>query len=274
MNASKITALHRMVPLWFAPCVCLSLILGSPAKAEPTPHASSVSVAIVSASSPSITTPELSAPVRETVHVVLTRGHQRLELDLPLDGKVSRATADAIARMMRCPVSGRTRRIAAGTLALLADVAVRFPGHEIEVVSAVRDEPERTRAGIKHSRHWDGHAIDLVVRGAKLSEVRDAMWKNHRNIGVGWYPEGRFIHIDYRPGAHDTAWTQPRRNADNHYNPRWARVARDPALASAVGRAKLRRLVERSPVLSIMVTSIAEAMGYRVASVVRAPRNS
>ena len=123
--------------------------------------------------------------------------------------------------------SGRTRRIPAGTLALLADVAVRYPGHEIEVISAVRSEPDRSRAGIPHSRHWDGRAIDLQVRGAKLSEVRDVMWKTHRHLGLGWYPEAGFIHLDYRPDMGDTAWTQPRPNTNNIYNPRWSRVTRD-----------------------------------------------
>ena len=253
-----------------------SLLLLFPRKAEPTPHTSAASVAVVSApplSSAPVEAPA-PAPAPATVHVVLTRGPQRLELDLPRDGKVSKDTADAIARIMRCRISGRTRRIAPGTLALLADVAARFPGHEIEVVSAVRDEPDRTREGIKHSKHFSGHAIDLMVRGVNLSEVRDVMWKNHRDIGVGWYPASGFIHIDYRPDVHDTAWTQSRPNADNQYNPRWARIARDATAEAAVARARMRRLFDAAPTLSTLVTSIAEAMGYSTASIVRDPRNS
>lgn len=276
MKASNLRAPHRKL-LWLAPCVCLPLLLLFPTKAEPTPHRSAVSTAAVSApQAPSITAPELSAPPPgpATVHVVLTRGRKRLEVELPVDGKVSPETADAIARMMRCRISGRTRRIATGTLALLADVAARFPGREIEVVSAVRDEPERTRDGIKHSKHWSGHAIDIKVRGAKLSEVRDAMWKNHRDIGVGWYPEGGYIHLDYRPDVHDTAWTQQRRNADNQYNPRWARAVRDPNVDAAVLRAKMRRALRNNPTLSTLVTSLAAALGYNTASIVRDPRNS
>ena len=216
------------------PYGCLPLLLLFPATAEPTPHASApagvaavsvAAVAAVAAQEPALEVPA-PEPAPATVRVVLVRGPKRLELDLPFDGKVSPTTADEIARLMRCPTSGRTRRIASGTLALLADVAARYPGHEIEVVSAVRDEPERRRGRLKHSKHWSGHAIDIVVRGAELTEVRDAMWKNHRHIGVGWYPASGFIHLDYRPDLHDTAWTQRRPNADNQYNPRWARVAR------------------------------------------------
>ncbi len=235
MKATDVRAPSRTC-LWLVPCVCLPMLLLYPSTAEPTPHSAAVYSVAVSAATPSREPLEAPAPVAAPapapedgpVHVALTRGRKRLELDLPRDGRVAPETARAIARLMRCRVSGRTHRIARGTLALLADVAARYPGHEIEVISAVRADVERARAGIKHSRHWDGHAIDLVVRGVDLTEVRDVMWKNHHHIGVGWYPSSRFIHLDYRPDVNDTAWTQPRRNADNNYHPRWARLARDP----------------------------------------------
>ncbi|MBL9019552.1 MAG: DUF882 domain-containing protein [Myxococcales bacterium] len=209
------------------PCVCLCLLMLFPATAEPTPHA--LTINIFAASAPSIEVLAIPAePVAPpTVHVVLFRGAQRLEIDLPLDGRVSAELADAIARIMADPKTGRTRRIHRGTLALLADVAARYPGHEIEIISAVRSEPDRTRQGVPHSRHWDGRAIDLRVHGAKLADVRDAMWKGHRHIGVGWYPGAGFIHLDYRPDVGDIAWTQPRPNANNIYHPRWSRVSRD-----------------------------------------------
>jgi uncharacterized protein YcbK (DUF882 family) len=233
MYASNANAPHR-VPRWIAPCVCLLLLGASRANPEPSHAAPPVRVAVavepppvVASEPPPVVAPEPPAPPT-TAHTVLTRGRDRLELELPFDGNVSPADADAIARLMRDPFSGRTRKIATGTLALLADLSARFPDHEIEIVSAVRAEPDRTRDGIKHSKHWDGHAIDLRVIGVKLADVRDAMWKNHHDIGVGWYPEEEFIHIDYRPDVHDTSWTQPHYNADYIYNPRWSRVARDP----------------------------------------------
>lgn len=210
------------------PGVCLCLLFLFPGTAEPTPRALTINIFAFSAPSSDVLA-VVAEPVQvpQTVHTVLTRGAQRLEIDLAIDGRVSPETADAIARIMQDPQSGRTRRIAAGTLAMLADVAARYPGHEIEVISAVRSEPDRARTGTPHSRHWDGRAIDLQVRGAKLSEVRDAMWKSHRHIGLGWYPEAGFIHLDYRPDLGDTAWTQPRPNTNNIYNPRWSQVSRD-----------------------------------------------
>ncbi|MBV8756700.1 MAG: DUF882 domain-containing protein [Deltaproteobacteria bacterium] len=232
MNTSNDKARHR-VPRWVAPCVCLLLLGSSRANPEPVRQAPPVRIAAI-AEPPPIAAPEPTPPLAPTTaHAVLVRGRDRLELDLPLDGQLSKDDADAVAKLMRDPFSGRMRRIATGTLVLLADLAARFPDHDIEIVSAVRAEPERTRDGVKHSKHWDGHAIDLRVVGVKLAEVRDAMWANHHDIGVGWYPAEEFIHIDYRPDVHDTAWTQPKYNADYIYNPHWSRAARDPDMQPA-----------------------------------------
>jgi uncharacterized protein YcbK (DUF882 family) len=211
-----------MNPISLATSVCLAMAFVSPAKAHAAPPLPAVSVAIVAP--PAAVAMTSSTSEAPTVHVVLNRGRQRLELDLPRDGKVTPDVADAIAEIMADPNSGRRRRIATGTLVLLADVVARFPGHEIDIISAVRSEPERKRDGIKHSKHWSGHAIDLAVRDVKLTTVRDTMWMHHHDIGVGYYPDSGFVHIDYRPDIHDTAWTQPRRNADYVYNPRWSRA--------------------------------------------------
>ena len=150
--------------------VCLPVLLAFPNSASPTARQQQPEAVTTQPK----TTVALPVAAPTTTHVVLTRGPHRLELDLPLDGNVDATTADAIALIMRDPNSGRTRRIATGTLALLADVAVRFPGHDIQIVSAVRAEPDRSKAGIKHSKHWSGHAIDLIVEGVKLPEVRKA----------------------------------------------------------------------------------------------------
>jgi len=209
-----------ILPVGAASGVVLSflVLLQQTTAASQPPAAPVLAPAVIAAPAKVAPAPE---PPR-AAHVVLVRGRQRLEVDLPFDGRVTDEVADDLARLMRCPESGRTRRIAVGTLALLADLAARFPGHEIEVVSAVRAEPERSRAGVKHSKHWDGHAIDLRVRGAKLTAVRDTMWKSHHGIGLGWYPTLGFLHLDYRPEQHDTAWTAPREGAPYVYHPGWS----------------------------------------------------
>ncbi|HEU4614117.1 MAG TPA: hypothetical protein VFS15_18610, partial [Kofleriaceae bacterium] len=123
MTATALRTPSRLL-LGLAPCVCLPLLLLYPSTAEPTPSTAVISTAAVTMPPPSIEAFELPVPAAdpvpaqpEAVHVVLTRGHKRFELDLPMDGNLPADTAKELARFMRCRVSGRTHRIATGTLA-------------------------------------------------------------------------------------------------------------------------------------------------------------
>jgi uncharacterized protein YcbK (DUF882 family) len=101
---------------------------------------------------------------------------------------------------------------------MLADVAARYPGKTIEYVSAYRAVDPR------ESRHRQGRAFDFRIPGVPLTELRDYVWTHHTEIGVGWYPQSNFIHMDHRPGDKDYAWTQI--GATEHGNPYWATKAR------------------------------------------------
>ena len=87
----------------------------------------------------------------------------------------------------RCRRTGKHRPLDAGMLALLADIAQRWPGRIIEVISGYRAPP----FGAPHSRHFLGHAIDLRVRGVRTAKVRDYVWREHQGVGVGHYSAGR-----------------------------------------------------------------------------------
>ena len=49
--------------------------------------------------------------------------------------------------------------------------------------------------------HFAGHAIDLRVRGVRTAKVRDFVWREHHEVGVGHYAVQDFVHVDSRPGA-------------------------------------------------------------------------
>jgi hypothetical protein len=68
--------------------------------------------------------------------------------------------------------------------------------------------------------------VDFRIRGIKQTDIRDYLWRNFTEVGVGWYPSEQFVHIDTRPGDRDCAWTFY--NGDNHYHPYWAELARRP----------------------------------------------
>ncbi|MBK7075713.1 MAG: DUF882 domain-containing protein [Myxococcales bacterium] len=134
------------------------------------------------------------------------------------DGSVDDATRKQLERTFKCKRTKRQHAIDRGLLVMLADVAARYPGKTIEYVSAYRAVDPR------ESRHRQGRAFDFRIPGVPLTELRDYVWTHHSEIGVGWYPQSNFIHMDHRPGDKDYAWTQI--GATEHGNPYWATKAR------------------------------------------------
>jgi uncharacterized protein YcbK (DUF882 family) len=139
------------------------------------------------------------------------------------DGTMDEATAAEVKHLFRCRQTHRERPIARRTLAMLADLAEKYESRTIEFVSAYRVQAGESPT----SPHRDGRAIDFRIRGVKLPEIRDYLWRTYSDVGIGWYPSEQFIHMDSRPAMHDTAWTFM--SGDNHYHPYWAEVARRPA---------------------------------------------
>jgi uncharacterized protein YcbK (DUF882 family) len=157
------------------------------------------------------------------------------------EGEVTPDEAAAIEQFFRCRRSGRHMAMAPGVLAMLADVARHWPNRTIEVISGFRAPP----FGAPHSKHFRGHAIDLRVHGVRTSVLRDYVWRGNHQVGVGHYPETNFVHMDWRPGEPDTAWTATDEEGAPNYHPRWAKRARQlrrggghssPSLAAATVR--------------------------------------
>ena len=171
--------------------------------------------------------PEVAEAAVEPVEVALYDENLRVHAVVAIahDGSTDEATTAELTHLFRCRQSNREHVIAQKTLAMLADVAEHFPGKEIEFVSVYR----ATRSEGWESPHRGARAIDFRVRGADLRALRDYLWRTYTEVGIGWYPSEQFIHMDTRPGLHDTAWTFT--NGDNHYHPYWAELARHPAPA-------------------------------------------
>lgn len=148
--------------------------------------------------------------------------HQQGTIAIWRDGSTDIATKREIKQLFRCRQTHLQKMMAQKTLAMLADVAEHYPGKTIEYVSAYRVGAGESST----SPHRDGRAIDFRIRGVRLSEIRDYVWRTYSDVGVGWYPSEQFVHIDTRPGIHDTAWTFY--NGVNHYHPYWAELARRP----------------------------------------------
>jgi uncharacterized protein YcbK (DUF882 family) len=140
------------------------------------------------------------------------------------DGHTDAATTAALKHFLRCRRTQREKAIATGTLSLLVSVAQHWPGRVIDIVSGFRAPP----FGAPHSKHFAGHAIDLRVEGVRTATVRDFVWRGNHEVGVGLYTDEDFVHIDWRPGEADRAWSSRNESDELNYNPRWAWSARHP----------------------------------------------
>ena len=76
----------------------------------------------------------------------------------------------------------------------LAQIAAAFPFRPIYVVSGYR--PDASQG----SYHRRGRAIDIQIVGVP-NELPFAVCRKLRDVGCGYYPNNRFIHVDVRPFA-------------------------------------------------------------------------
>ncbi len=149
---------------------------------------------------------------------------------LERDGSADPANTELVAHVFRCRTD-REHEIAPRTLAMLADLAERY-GKPIELVSGFRVQPGESLT----SPHRDARAIDFRIRDVPLPEIRDYLFRTYTDVGVGWYPDERFIHMDTRPT--NTYWTfihDEQRIGSNDYHPFWAERSRAPAVRRRPG---------------------------------------
>ena len=168
---------------------------------------------------------EASAPV--PVSLYDENDHQKGTVAIWRDGSTDEATTAEIKKLFRCRKTHREHTMRQQTLAMLADIADRYTGKTIEYVSAYR--VARNESSTSPHRH--ASAIDFRIRGIQLREIRDYVWRTYTHVGVGWYPQGQYIHIDSRPDLNDTSWTFL--HGSNHYDPSWATLARRPEQVAA-----------------------------------------
>jgi uncharacterized protein YcbK (DUF882 family) len=79
-------------------------------------------------------------------------------------------------------------------------MADQFPGKSIQVISGFRPKNRRDKRGRKRnteSYHSLGRAMDFRVVGVSSREVYQLV-KQLPNVGVGFYPEAKFVHMDVR----------------------------------------------------------------------------
>jgi uncharacterized protein YcbK (DUF882 family) len=98
-------------------------------------------------------------------------------------------------RFLRCHYTNKTHAMNPRLVRLLYQTGRHWPGQRIEVVSGYRSP---TVAKNPHSPHMQGLACDFRVAGVKNTELRDYLRGNLKKVGVGYYPNSSFVHLDVR----------------------------------------------------------------------------
>jgi uncharacterized protein YcbK (DUF882 family) len=129
--------------------------------------------------------------------VTLVRAQTRDRLRLRLvdtGGRARRAAVRRLVPLMRENGSRRSHEPHRRLVAMLAQISDHFGGREIHVISGFR------RAGgftSEESRHTEGRAMDIRVRGVPNTALRDYCRTLDR-AGCGFYPHSSFVHVDAR----------------------------------------------------------------------------
>jgi uncharacterized protein YcbK (DUF882 family) len=137
-------------------------------------------------------------------HVHLVHGDASWEGKVLLSrgGKIAPAASKAFARLL-APEKGHGHAIDRRLIALVVKVSDHFGGRPIQVVSGFRPG----KAG-SHSKHSAGAAIDFHIPGVRDTELRDFA-RSLDQVGVGYYPNSGFVHLDVRPSSF--SWTDTSR---------------------------------------------------------------
>jgi uncharacterized protein YcbK (DUF882 family) len=105
-------------------------------------------------------------------------------------------------RFLRCHYTNVQHPMNPRLITLLYKTGRHWPGHRIEVVSGYR-HPKVAKN--PRSPHMKGLACDLRVVGVSNAQLRDYFRSTFDKVGVGYYPNSSFVHLDIRQD-HSAFW--------------------------------------------------------------------
>jgi uncharacterized protein YcbK (DUF882 family) len=131
--------------------------------------------------------------------VVLFQVNTRESLQLRLrdnQGRAIRGQQKRFNRFLRCHQTNAQHAMNPRLIKLIYETGRHWPGRRIEVVSGYRHP---TVAKNPRSPHMKGLACDFRVAGVANADLRDYLRQNFTKVGVGYYPNSSFVHLDVRP---------------------------------------------------------------------------
>jgi uncharacterized protein YcbK (DUF882 family) len=135
-------------------------------------------------------------PKTTTVVLYAVNRHDTFTLrQKDLQGRPPKGYQKRFDRFLRCHYTNTTHGMNPRLERLLYQTGRHWPGKRLEVVSGYRSP---SVAKNPHSPHMKGLACDFRVAGVSNTELRDYLRRNMKKVGVGYYPNSSFVHLDVR----------------------------------------------------------------------------
>ena len=133
-------------------------------------------------------------PSSKPGHIELVGYNERFRgVAIDKKGRVVQSAFEGACRVLSA--TGSRPRLDPRLVRLLADVSDNFGGRSIRVVSGYR-----TTSFFRDSRHKLSKAVDFSIPGVPNQVVRDYL-RTLKNVGVGYYPNSSFVHLDVRESS-------------------------------------------------------------------------
>lgn len=161
--------------------------------------------------------------------LVAINTHETFALRPDGKGRFDGKTLKAFANFLRCHHTGRKHAIAPRLLQLLYATAKQFDFQRIVVVAGYRAPKVAREKGNPKSPHKQGVACDFRIEGVANTDLRDFLRDKFDRVGVGYYPNSGFVHLDVRTA--NAFWIDESGPGER------ARYTRDTSEALAVERA-------------------------------------
>lgn len=135
-----------------------------------------------------------SAPAVEMVHLT-THSTFALRPD-GRSGGISSQSMRHVTQLLRCHHTGKRHPISRRLVELLYSTARHFGSSKLYVVAGYRAPAVARKKGNPKSPHKRGVACDFRLEGVANETIRDYLKEKYRDVGVGYYPNSGFVHLD------------------------------------------------------------------------------
>lgn len=126
---------------------------------------------------------------------ITTHAAFQLRPDLP-HGGFSASQMKSLATLLRCHHTGQRHTMSRRLIEILYATGRHYRNAKLMIVAGYRAPRVAREKGNPRSPHKRGVACDFQVNGVSNENVRDFLRRTFRNIGVGYYPNSGFIHVD------------------------------------------------------------------------------